>query len=156
MAIARYGHTIHSSITDDVNQPIFPDLPWPERVVIRINSHASPHVPPAHLPVGWAPGLPAPGLSTGWKGAALGQAQRISADASGLVGYASQNQGQDGTQGDLPRDPELLRLRGLEKTNEEIHVIISWTTRKDYPLMIGASLPAKYQVGEEFHEIQLW
>jgi hypothetical protein len=56
----------------------------------------------------------------------------------------------------LPPDPTLLRLRGETKKNEEVHAMISWTTRKDYPLMIGIGLPAKYKVGEEFHEVQLW
>jgi hypothetical protein len=88
---------------------------------------------------------------------ALGQAQPISADASGLVNYSSPNQGQDGSKiGDLPPDPEVLRLRGEDKKNEEVHRIISWTTRKSYPLWAGISLPARYHVGDEFHEMQLW
>jgi hypothetical protein len=155
-AIMRRGHRIHSAIPDDVSQAIFPDLPWPERVVIRIKSQAPPQVPAAPLPAGGTPALPAPGLPSGWKGAALGQAQPISADASGLVGYISPNQGQGSPQGDLPPEPALLSLRGEDKKNEEIHALISWTTRKDYPLLIGISLPAQYQVGEEFHEVQLW
>jgi hypothetical protein len=155
-AIMRYGHTINSGIPDDVDQAIFPDLPWPERVVIRIRSQAPPPSPAAPLPVGGTPALLAPGPSTGWRGAALGQAQPISADAAGLAGYNSPNQGQGSPPEDLPPDPSLLAFRGETKKNEEIHAIISWKTWKDYPLMIGISLPARYQVGEEFHEIQLW
>jgi hypothetical protein len=51
-----------------------------------------------------------------------------------------------------------LALRGETeaKKKEDIHAMISWTTRKDYPLVIGIGLPAKYQVGEDFHEIQIW
>jgi hypothetical protein len=86
----------------------------------------------------------------------LGQAEPISADASGLANYTSPNQGQGTPPGDLPPDPTLSALRGEDKKNEEIHAPISWTTRKDYPLLIGISLPAQYRVGEEFDEIQLW
>jgi hypothetical protein len=87
----------------------------------------------------------------------LGHAQPISADVPGLVGYVSQNQGQDGAQiGDLPPDPELLRYRGEAMKNEEVHKIISRTTRKNYQLWGGVSLPIPDQVGGEYHEGQLW
>jgi hypothetical protein len=73
------------------------------------------------------------------------------------VGYVSPNQGQDGSKiGDLSPDPELARLRGEDKKDEEVHRIISWTTRKSYPLWAGTSLSARYQVGDECHEMQLW
>jgi hypothetical protein len=92
----------------------------------------------------------------GWRGVALGQAQPISADASGLTDYQSQNQGTDGPKEETPPDPELLRVRGEEKKDEEVHMLISWTTRKDYPTVVGISLPIPVRVGEEFHEGQLW
>jgi hypothetical protein len=86
----------------------------------------------------------------------LGQAQPISTDASGLVGYDSQNQGTENTKVELPPDPELLRMRGEEKKDEEVHRMISWTTSKDYATMLGISLPIQDPVGGEFHEGQLW
>jgi hypothetical protein len=49
-----------------------------------------------------------------------------------------------------------LRVRGEEKKDEEVHRIISWTTKKSCPLWAGISLPARYKVGDEFHEMQLW
>jgi hypothetical protein len=157
-AIMSHGHSIDATIPEDVNQAIFPDFPWPDRVVIRIKSQAPPQVPAAPLPTSGARALLAPGSPTGWKGAALGQAQPISADASGLADYISPNQGQGSPAGDDPSDPALLALRGETeaKKNEDIHAMISWTTRKAYPLMVCIGLPAKYQVGEEFHEIQFW
>jgi hypothetical protein len=74
-----------------------------------------------------------------------------------LVNCTSPNQEQDGAQiGDLPPDPEILRHRGEAMRNEEVHKIISWTTRKNYPIWVGISLPIPDQVGEDFHEGQLW
>jgi hypothetical protein len=155
--IMRHGHRINTEIPEDPDQAIFPNLPWPERVVIRIKSQAPPQIPAAPLPAGGNPLPLVSGSPSGWQGVALGQAQPISADASGLVGYNSPNQGQDGSKmGDLPPDPELLRFRGEDKKDEEVHSIISWTTRKSYPLWAGISLPARYKVGDEFHEMQLW
>jgi hypothetical protein len=40
--------------------------------------------------------------------------------------------------------------------NEEVHKMISWTTRKNYPIWVGISLPINGPVGGEFHEGQLW
>jgi hypothetical protein len=34
--------------------------------------------------------------------------------------------------------------------------LTSWTTRKNYPTVIGISLPTPDPVGGEFHECQLW
>jgi hypothetical protein len=89
----------------------------------------------------------------------LGQAQPISAGASGLVGYPSQYQGVDvpkGIEEELPPDPERLRVRGEAERDEEVHRLISWTTRKNYPTFVGISLPIQDPVGGEFHEGQLW
>jgi hypothetical protein len=49
-----------------------------------------------------------------------------------------------------------MRLRGLSCSDEDIHKLISWTTRKDYPTWIGISLPIKDSVGTDYHEIQFW
>jgi hypothetical protein len=86
----------------------------------------------------------------------LGQAPAISPEASGLVGYHSQYQGTTEDPEEIPTDPELLRLRGEEKKDEEVHGILSWTIRKNYQLMIGIYLPIQDPVGGEFHEGQLW
>jgi hypothetical protein len=125
--IMRSGHRMNTDIPEDPDQAIFPDLPWPERVMIRIKSQAPPpQVPAAPLPAGGGPSSSASGLSSGWQGVALGQAQAISADASGLVDYTSPNQGQDGSKiGDLPPDPDLVRVRGEDTKDEEVHKIIS-------------------------------
>jgi hypothetical protein len=60
--------------------------------------------------------------------------------------------------GDLPPDPELTRIRGedQEANDDEVDKIISWTTRMDYPLWVGISLPSPDRVGERQHEGQLW
>jgi hypothetical protein len=111
----------------------------------------------ALVSVGGSPNPPAPDLPSGWKGPALGQAPVISTDASGSADYTSPYsartvEGQE----EEPADEELLRVRGESKRDEEVHGIISWTTRKDYPLLVGVSPPIKDQVGDEFHEGQLW
>jgi hypothetical protein len=81
----------------------------------------------------------------------------IDPDAAALTGYSSPNTGQDGsTLGDLPVDPELLRLRGFSDKDQDIHRMISWTTRKDYPLLVGISLPIPDQSFDRAHEAQLW
>jgi hypothetical protein len=49
-----------------------------------------------------------------------------------------------------------MRLRGLSCPDEEIHKLISWTTRKDFTTWIGISLSIKNWVGEDYHEIQFW
>jgi hypothetical protein len=124
--IMRYGHSVNPEIPEDPSQAEFPPLPWPERVVIRIKAQAPPQNSAALVSVGGNPLSPAPDGPLGWHGVALGHAQPISADASGLVGYTSQNQGQDGTQiGDLPRDPDLLIYRGETKQSEEVGRMIS-------------------------------
>jgi hypothetical protein len=82
----------------------------------------------------------------------------ISADASGLVGYHSQygsGAADQGEEEDVP-DPELLRLRGISQRDEEVHALISWTTGKDYQLLIGVSLPIQDPEGGDSHEGQLW
>jgi hypothetical protein len=160
-AIMAYGHTVNTDIPEDVNEAEFPPEPWPERVIIRIKSQAPPQIPAAPLPAGDGSQEPpsAPGSPSGWKGVALGQAQPISADASGLVGYHSQYDGAnvpEGIEEEIPPDPELLRLRGEAKRDKEVHSLISWTTRKSYPTLIGVSLPIQDPVGGEFHEGQLW
>jgi hypothetical protein len=153
-AIMSLGHTVNSDIPDYEDQAEFPPEPWPERVTIRLKSQAPPQVP-----TGGDPSSPASGSPLGWKGVALGQAQPINADASGLVGYTSPSQGQDGTQlGDLPPDQELARIRGedREANDEEVHRMIGWTTRVDYPLWIGISMPIPNADGRGNHEGQLW
>jgi hypothetical protein len=159
-AIMRYGHTVNTEIPEDVNEAEFPQEPWPERVVIRIKSQTVPQIPAAPLPAAGDPQSPlAPGAPSGWKGAALGQAQPISTDASGLVGYHSQYDGANvpkGIEEKIPTNPELLRLRGEVKRDEEVHMLVSWTTRKSYPTLAGISLPIQDPVGGEFHEGKLW
>jgi hypothetical protein len=87
----------------------------------------------------------------------LGQAPTIDPDAAALANYTSPNTGQDAaTIGDLPPDPDMLRLRGELAKDEEIHRMIGWTTRKDYPLLVGISLPINDQSLDGAHEAQLW
>jgi hypothetical protein len=57
---------------------------------------------------------------------------------------------------ELEEDPQLSQLRGTFGIDQKIHKLISWTTRKDYPTVIGISLPMKNWVGNEYHEIQFW
>jgi hypothetical protein len=71
-----------------------------------------------------------------------------------LAGYNSPYQTTAADQ--EPEDPEVLRLRGISCTDEEIHKLIAWTTRKDFTTWIGISLPIKNFVGEDYHEIQFW
>jgi hypothetical protein len=76
-----------------------------------------------------------------------------------LVGYHSQYDGANvpkGIEEETPPDPELLRLRGEAMRDEEVHGILSWTTRKGYQLMVGVSLPIDDPVGGDCHEGQLW
>jgi hypothetical protein len=158
-AIMRYGHTVNTSLPEDPAEAEFPPEPWSDRVVIRIKSQASPKDQAAPLPADDPSGSSAPVLPSGWKGPALGQAPPISADASGLVGYHSQYSGGAADQGEeeeVPPDTELLRLRGESQRDEEVHRFISWTTRKDYQLTIGISLPIQDPVGGDCHEGQLW
>jgi hypothetical protein len=87
----------------------------------------------------------------------LGQAPSISADAAALVNYSSPNTGQDGTTtGDLPPDPDLQVFRGLSEIDATVHKMIGWTTRKDYPLMVGISLRIEDLSFDRGHEAQLW
>jgi hypothetical protein len=60
--------------------------------------------------------------------------------------------------GDLPPDPEVLRVRGEDgdANDQEVHRMISWTTRIDFPLWVGISLPIPDRVGGTQHEGQLW
>jgi hypothetical protein len=142
-AIMRYGHSVNSDIPEDPNEAEFPPTPWPERVVIRIKSQAPPQIPTALLSVDGSPAPSAPDSPSGWKGSALGQSPPISADAAALVGYHSQYESRPADQGeeeDQP-DPEVLKIRGEAMKNEEVHGVIGWTTRKNYPLRIGVSLP---------------
>jgi hypothetical protein len=86
-------------------------------------------------------------------GPTIGQAPSISADASGLVSYVSANQAQSAGE-ELEEDEELAMLRGTLKIDEEVGKLTAWTTRKDYPTLVGISLPVRDWVGEESHEIQ--
>jgi hypothetical protein len=155
----RYGHAVNMSIPENPGEAEFPVAPWPHRVVIRIKSAAAPQMLLATLPVGGDPceSSSAPGLPSAWKGPALGQASPISADAAALTGYKSQNESlQADGQEDEPQDTGVLMLRGESDPDVEVHKLLGWTFRKDYPTVIGISLPIKDWVGEEFHEIQFW
>jgi hypothetical protein len=83
----------------------------------------------------------------------LGQAPAISADAAGLVGYVSPNESRpadgQGDEEEAPDDEELPRLRGIAKADEEMGKLVAWTTLKDYPTLVGISLPTINWVGEE-------
>jgi hypothetical protein len=156
-AIMRYGRSVNTAIPEDPNEAEFPPTPWPDEVIIRVKSQASPGSPAALLSVDGSPGPSAPDSPSAWKGPALGQAPPISADAAGLADYTSPYSARtvEGQQGEST-DEELLRLRGETKINDEVHMIISWTTREDYPLWIGISLPIQNPDGFECHEGQLW
>jgi hypothetical protein len=100
-AIMRFGHTVDTSIPEDSREAEFPPTPWPDRVIIRVKSQAPPQNPAAPLSAGGGPqASSAPGLLSGWRGPALGQAPAISADASGLVGHHSQYEGATENGGD--------------------------------------------------------
>jgi hypothetical protein len=87
----------------------------------------------------------------------LGQAQPISGDAAGLVNYQSPNSVQTiDDQAEEPPDPELLRIRGEARGDAQVHHMISWTTRKDYALIVGISLPIPDLSEHGAHEGQLW
>jgi hypothetical protein len=100
----------------------------------------------------------APGFPSGWKGPALGQAPPISTDASAPVGYHSpyESRPEDHGEEEDQVDQELLSLRGEAQEKEEVHRILSWTTRKDYQLLVGISFPIQDPVGGDYHEAQLW
>jgi hypothetical protein len=152
----RYGHPIDSDIPESSDEAEFPPLPWGKEVTIRVRAQLPPAQPLAPLPAdGGSPDpLSVPGSPATWTGPALGQAPPIDPDAAALVGYDSTNQTVDAPQ--EPDDPELMRLRGLSCCDEELHKTISWTTLKDYPTLIGISLPIKDWGGEDFREIQFW
>jgi hypothetical protein len=110
--IMRRGHSVNSSIPEDISQVEFPDFPWGDEVTIRIKSQNSPPIASIPTPSSDPQRLIAPPSS--WQGPALGQAPAISTDAADLTGYTSPNAGQDGaTLGDLPPDPDLQVFRGL-------------------------------------------
>jgi hypothetical protein len=154
--IMRFGHSVNTDIPEWGDEAEFPPTPWRDRVTIRVKSQIPPFQPLAPLPAdGELPSSSsAPGLPAAWTGPALGQAPPISPDAAALAGYNSPNSKESAVQ--EPEDPELLRLRGLSCSDEDIHKLISWTTRKDYQTLIGISLPIKNWVGDEYHEIQFW
>jgi hypothetical protein len=54
------------------------------------------------------------------------------------------------------RKEELAGLRGTAMMNEEVGKLIAWTTRKDYPTLVGISLPIRDWVGEDYNGIQFW
>jgi hypothetical protein len=151
--IMQRGHAVNTVIPEDPAMAEFPDFPWEDEVTILIKSSASLPVLPDPTTVDGSSGGP----PSSWVGSALGSAPPIDPDAAALVGYSSPNTGQDGsTLGDLPIDQELLRLRGLSNKDEEIHRMIGLTTRKDYPLLIGVSLPVPDRSFDRAHEAQLW
>jgi hypothetical protein len=47
-------------------------------------------------------------------------------------------------------------FRGLSEVDAAVHKMISWTTRKNYPLMMGISLPIEDESMQRSHEAQLW
>jgi hypothetical protein len=141
--IMRFCHSINSAIPESADKAKFPPIPWGDRVTIRVKSQASPDPPMAPLPADDGSQNPssAPGSPSAWKGPALGQAPPISTEASSLAGYHSPYQTVAADQD--PEDPELQRLRGISCTDADLHTLISWTTRKNYPTLIGISLPIK-------------
>jgi hypothetical protein len=151
----RYGHSVNSAIPENPDEAEFPPTPWPDEVTIRIKSQAPPQNPAAGD--GLRGSSPAPDLPPGWKGPALGQAGPISAEAAGLADYTSPYSARtvEG-QPEEPPDEELLRLRGEARGDDKVHHMISWTTRKDYPLMVGISLPIPDLSIERATEAQLW
>jgi hypothetical protein len=152
--IMRYGNTVNSSIPADTAMAEFPPEPWGDEVTIRIKSNSTPPASTSPIPAGGPQPLTPP---TTWQGPALGTAPAIDPDAAALVNYSSPNTGQDGTTiGDLPPDPSLLQLRGQTELDDTVHKMIGSTTRKDYPLMIGISLPIADQSYDVGHEAQLW
>jgi hypothetical protein len=155
-AIMRYGHSVNTIIPEDPDEAEFPPLPWGEQVTIRVKSQAPPAQPLAPSPAGDGSQDPpsAPGLPATRTGPALGQAPPISAEAAALANYHSPYQTRAADQ--EPEDPEITRLIGLSCTEEDVHSLISWTTRKDYTTWIGISLPIKDFVGIDYHEIQFW
>jgi hypothetical protein len=42
------------------------------------------------------------------------------------------------------------------KIDQEASKLTAWTTRKDYPTLVGISLPVRDCVGADYHEIQFW
>jgi hypothetical protein len=90
-----------------------------------------------------------------WADVSLGQAAPISADAAALADYDSPNQTGLSSE-DLDEDPELARLRGTAKVDDEVHMLLGWTTREGYPLNVGISLPIRNWVGEGYRPIQFW
>jgi hypothetical protein len=78
-----------------------------------------------------------------------------------LVGCVSPNESRPADkQGEQPQDEpideNLARLRGIDHVNEELHKLLSWAARKDYPVFVGIGLPIRDWVGPESHEIQFW
>jgi hypothetical protein len=98
---------------------------------------------------------PAPRI---WADISLDADPLVDPDVAGLVGYVSPNTGQD--QNQSPPDPaafeELARLRGWSEKDDAVHIVLSWTTRKDSPTHIGIWLEIPDQVGENSHEFQFW
>jgi hypothetical protein len=153
--IMRRGHGLNTSIPEEVDMAEFPDYPWDSEVMIRIKSQNPPPHATIPIPSSGPQGTIAPPDS--WQGPALGQAPPISADAAGLIDHTSPNTGQDGTTlGDLPPDPNMQAFRGLLDIDAAVHKMISWTTRKNDPLMLGISLPINDESLQRAHEAQLW
>jgi hypothetical protein len=156
-AIMRYGHSVNTEIPEDPNEAEFPPIPWANEVTIRIKSHAAPKAPAAPLPANGSQEPPVPGLPSGWRGPALGQAPLISPAASALDSYNSPYSARtvEGQQ-EEPPDEDLQVFRGLSQKDEIVHKMISWTTLESFPLRVGISLQIQSPVNEEFHEVQLW
>jgi hypothetical protein len=150
--IMRRGHDLNTSIPVEVDMAEFPDFPWDVEVMIRIKSQNPLPVASIPAPVS-GPSVP----PSTWQGPPIGTAPSISDDAANLTGHVSPNTGQDGsTLGDLPPDPDMQAFRGLADFDAAVHKMISWTTRKNYPLMIGISLPIDDESLNRAHEAQLW
>jgi hypothetical protein len=90
-----------------------------------------------------------------WTGPAPGQAHSISAEAAALVGYVSPYESRR-ADGELEEDAELSRIRGTAQADEEVGELTAWTTRKDYPTLVGIALPIQDWVGEDYHVVQFW
>jgi hypothetical protein len=146
----KYGHQIDAELPEGQGLGRFEPEPWgfEADVWIKTNDEIASTTP---VPVQTQP--------FGWRGAPLGQAPAISQSEAGLEGYVSPNAGL-APSGQAPPDAdamaELERLRGWSECDQAVHSVISWTTRKCYPIKIGIALGNDDMVGRETHEVQFW
>jgi hypothetical protein len=94
------------------------------------------------------------GFSTSWNGPSRNAAPISDAAADG-EGYTSPNQTGVAVN-PLEEERNLSEIRGSLTPDEDVHKLLSWSTRKDYRTFIGIALPIKDWVGENYHAIQFW